>query len=180
MAKAIKRFMALFLTAIMAVAVLPKLPEGISVTAFAAGNKWDSTFDNNSCSVISIDKNVYYSNSGYSIKITNNSYNAAGVKKTFSVKKNSHYRATVMTKYSGYSRASASWRENSGAFLVGSYSTDEYNHSSAWKKLTYEFDTGNSTTYTLTLQNGISDSKCKGTAWFSDFKLEEAENVSSK
>ena len=84
-----------------------------------------------------------------------------------------------MTKYSGYSRASASWRENSGAFLVGSYSTDEYNHSSAWKKLTYEFDTGNSTTYTLTLQNGISDSKCKGTAWFSDFKFEEAENVSS-
>ena len=43
MVKAIKRFWALFITAILAVTVLPNLPEGISVTAFAAVNKWDST-----------------------------------------------------------------------------------------------------------------------------------------
>lgn len=175
MVKAVKRFLALFLTAVMAVTFFPQFSEIISVTAYAEGQLWDSTYDKNGCSVITTDKKVYYGNSGYSIKIKNKNYNAADVKKTFNVKKNTHYRASVMVKYSGYSKASDSYRQVTGAFLGQSYKLNlsECYNSSEWKKLTFEFYSGDNTTYSLALLNGLYNSCCKGTAWFSDFRLEE-------
>lgn len=175
MVKAVKRFLALFLTAVMAVTFFPQFSEIISVTAYAEQQLWDETSDKNGYSEITIDKKVYYGNSGYSIKIKNNNYNSADVKKTFNVKKNTHYRASVMVKYSGYSKDSDSYRPVTGAFLGQSYKLNlsECYNSSEWKKLTFEFYSGDNTTYSLALLNGLYTSCCKGTAWFSDFRLEE-------
>lgn len=182
MVKAVKRFLALFLTAVMAVTFFPQFSEIISVTAYAEQQLWDKTSDKNGCSVITTDKKVYYGNSGYSIKIKNKDYNAADVKKTFNVKKNTHYRASVMVKYSGYSKASDSYRPVTGAFLGQSYKLNlsECYNSSEWKKLTFEFYSGDNTTYSLALLNGLYTSCCKGTAWFSDFRLEECVSKPSK
>ena len=96
MTKTIKRFMALFLTAIMAVTVLPMLPEGISVTAYADSKVWDKAYSYKGNNNFSVDKKTYYADSGYSIKIQNKNYDLAYVSKEFKVKKNTHYRASVM------------------------------------------------------------------------------------
>ena len=62
MVKAVKRFLALFLTAVMAVTFFPQFSEIISVTAYAEQQLWDKTSDKNGCSVITTDKKVYYGN----------------------------------------------------------------------------------------------------------------------
>lgn len=175
MAKAIKRFMALFLTAVMTITACPKIFEDLSVTAYADSQLWDKAYDKNQCSDISIDKSVYYGNSGYSIKIKNNNYNIASVEKKFNVKKNTYYRATVMVKYSDYSLASYAEREACGATFgqVWTYNLTETYNGKNWKKLAFEFNSGNETEYTIAMYNGLWNGHCKGTAWFSDFRLEE-------
>ena len=98
MIKAVKRFAVLMLTAVMAVTFFPNVAEELCVAAYAENQLWDKEYDKNKCSEISIDRNTYYGDSGYSIKIKNNNYNIASVEKKFSVKKNTYYRATVMVR----------------------------------------------------------------------------------
>ena len=57
-----------------------------------------------------------------------------------------------------------------GKALVG-YDNGCYN-GSEWKQMTYEFDSGDSTSVELGLYNGVKTALCKGTAYFSDIKLE--------
>lgn len=175
MKKWFRKAAAFVLSAAMMSASVPVVSELIGVTASAAEDKWDSFYNYKKCSTVTVDTSTYYGDSGYSIKITNSDYNVASVEKKFAVKKNTHYRASVMVKYSGYSLASNAEMEKCGATFgqVWTYNlTDSYNGSD-WEKLTFEFDSGNENSYTLALYNGLWNSNCKGTAWFSDFRLEE-------
>lgn len=175
MIKTVKQIAAIFLTAIMAVTFFPNVTEKLCVAAYAENQLWDKEYDGNKCSEISIDKNTYYGDSGYSIKIKNNNYNIASVEKKFNVEKNTNYRATVMVKYSGYSLSSDAKMDKCGAAFgqVWTYNLTESYNGKDWKKLTFEFNSGNENEYTIAMYNGLWNSNCKGTAWFSDFKLEE-------
>ena len=122
----------------------------------------------------SVDKTRASGDGDYSIKIVNNEYNLSYVAKTFEVKKNTHYRASVMAKCSGY-ELEPGRTTDSGAGIGPAESGGIYHCSTSttWKRLYYEFDSGDSTQYTVALYNGMWARDCKGTVWFSDFKLEE-------
>lgn len=122
-----------------------------------------------------VDAATAYGSSGSSIKITNSSYNYSYVSKTLDVKKNTHYRASVMAKCSGY-ELEAGRNCDSGASIgrpdISIASIQKYN-GTKWKRLYFEFDSGSSTEYTVSLFNGLYGNDCKGTVWYSDFRLEE-------
>lgn len=130
----------------------------------------------NGSSVFSVDTKNFYKDSRYSIKITNKDYNVAYVEKTFDVEPNTTYRFSAMVKYSGY-EIDPKYKGTKSGGCVGqaySYNVSDFTTSKNWTKVAYQFTTGNETEYKLCLQNGIFNGDCKGTAWFSDVKLEKA------
>lgn len=153
----------------------PGNPKGKTIiSASAKKKKWEKTYSYNGNTSFSVTKKVKYKKNQYSIKITNKKYNVAYVQKTFKVKKNTHYKASVLAKISGYKLA-PKYKNNSGVSLgkAHSYDTSERYTGKKWKRLVYEFDTGNKTKYSLALYNGMFTADCKGSAYFCDFKLEE-------
>ncbi|MCQ2496168.1 MAG: hypothetical protein MJ131_06210 [Lachnospiraceae bacterium] len=145
----------------------------------AATTKWDGTYVyKKDASTFDIDRKVKYSGSDYSIKITNNDYNTSYVKKTFKVKKNTHYRVSVMAKYADYKLEPG--RTNDVGACIGPanigvlpYIRSDGYSGTDWQELSFEFDSGNQTQYELALYNGYFCYDCKGTVYYSDFRLEE-------
>ena len=64
---------------------------------------------------------------------------------------------------------------NGKAVVFANHEMSKCSSSSNWTLVEYEFTTKDETTINLALQNGLSGSSCKGTAYFSDIKLEKAE-----
>ena len=110
-----------------------------------------------------------------SIKIKNTDYNVAYVERTFSVKPHTLYKFSAMARYDGLSVDPEEPDDVSGANIgiAGSYDHSEYVTDSKWTKIEYVFDSKEQTEITLALSNGMFRAACKGTAWFSDIKLEE-------
>jgi len=144
-----------------------------SVTAYAADEKWDLKASYEADGEFSVDTAEKSGNGKYSIKIKNNDYGVSRVEKTFKVKPNTTYRATVMAKCVDYKKSSKSNHDfsNFGAVLATAQSvpTGVGTTKNKWERLTYYFESGDKTKYTLALYN----TGCKGTAYFSDFRLEE-------
>lgn len=182
MKKLIKKAAGYILAAVLMTSSVSVTSASISVRTYAAEAKWDSIYDGNKCSSFSVDTATYYGTSGYSIRISNSNYNAASVTKEFAVKKNTHYRASVMVRYSDFSVSPDADKEKCGATIGEnwSYNITELYHGSEWKQLTFEFNSGDADKYSLALYNGLWGSQCKGTAWFSDFRLEECSGLPSK
>lgn len=135
--------------------------------------KWDSTRGEG---IPAVDRSVKYNGSDYSISIVNEGYYCSYVSKTFDVKPDTHYRASVMAKCENY-ELHPEKKSDSGASigLKDSYEGSGSYTGSEWKRLTYEFNTGeNQTTYDLALWNGMYAADCRGTVYFSDFRLEES------
>lgn len=161
---------------------------GISASAAGYSDKWavgwaDTDYKDylgwvgNKSSAFSVDSSVHTDSSRYSIKIQNKDYNTAYVEKTFQVKPFTTYRFSAMVKYSGYALDPKAEVKSSGACIGKAYSYENsgYTTNKGWKQLEFFFTTGKETTYNLCLQNGIYNGNCKGTAWFSDVRLEKAE-----
>lgn len=154
-------------------------------TYAASLNEWQVYFDSsefvgwtgNGSTVFSVDKNVHTSGSKYSIRLDNNNYNTSYVERDFSVQANTYYRFSAKVKYSGYSLSPEAESDKSGACvgMAYSYSHSDFTTDSDWKTIEYFFNSGESTRWSLCLQNGIYDAPCHGTAWFSEVKLEKAE-----
>lgn len=163
-------------------AVVTVLSFCINASAVTYSEKWavDSAaaigWIGNGNSSFYVDQNVHYKDNGYSIKIQNKKYNIAYAEKTYEVKPYTTYTFSAMVKYSGYAISPEAETKKSGACIGKAYSYENsgYTTNSGWTKLEYTFITGNETSINLCLQNGIYNGKCKGTAWFSDVKLEKA------
>lgn len=168
------RYLAAFLSAVMLFMFIPD----ITLNVYASDKYvWgEVVYGFNVGSERTLDKSVTY-NGKPSIKLDNSGgYDFSIVEKTYTVKPNTKYRFSAMVKYSGHKLDPKADDKNSGA-AIGSYSSggkySNYTTSSKWKKLEYIFDTENETEVALSLVNGAYSGKCKGTAWFSDIKLEE-------
>lgn len=133
--------------------------------------KWDSTTSYTGGVNVSVDRKVKYGSSKYSIKIVNKDFECGYVEKQFDVKPNSTYKATVMVKVDNYKLQPGKYY-NSGAGIgePAQYSASN-SYSSSWKKLEYVFKTGNKKKVSIALWNGMFGADCKGTAYFSNFKL---------
>ena len=110
-----------------------------------------------------------------SIKIKNDKYTVSYVERTFSVKPNTLYKFSAMVKYSGYSLNPENSGKSSGASvgIAFSYDHSSYTTKGDWTKVEYIFDSKDNTEITLALYNGMFGALCKGTAYFSNIKLEE-------
>ena len=135
-----------------------------------AAEKWDNVRGDGK---VSVDTSVKYDGADYSIKIVNDMYTATYASKKFEVKPGTHYRATVMTKYEGYDLMDGKNDSGSAMGEAGQYDKSGNYTGSDWHMLTYEFDSGNDTTHEIALWNGMYAGDCKGTAYYSDFHLEE-------
>lgn len=179
----------------LAVAAVTALSVGLNASAAGINYKW--TFDrsssdpyqrmgwrSNSSTNYSVDSKVHSDNSWYSIKIENTNYCSSLIERTYNVQPKTTYRFSAMVKYSGYQLNPEAKTQNTGACIgkapfydgeaTNFYPNESgYSVSSDWTLLEYEFTTAaNETAVNLCLQNG---GNCKGTAWFSDVKLEKAE-----
>jgi len=190
-----KKLLSLFIT----LALSLSLAFSASVTAFAENNhytlpdgeeryitpEWtrisgETGMDQYGKSKFYVDTKNYYDDSRYSIKLVNEDYNVSYVEKTFEVEPYTDYKFSAWVKYSDYKLEPTSESKESGACIGKAYSWElsEFSKSKKWTKVEYSFKTGNETRYNLCLQNGMwGGAKCKGTAYFSDVKLEKAKTT---
>ena len=119
------------------------------------------------------DKNVTYSYD-YSYKLKSNSYNDAIFYKTIKVKPNTPYKLTCMVKTEDVQNENG--KSDGGAQISILNSTENSKSilgTNDWQKLEFVFDSMNRESIDIGFRLGGNGNKAKGTAWFSDFKLEE-------
>lgn len=135
---------------------------------------------------ISVDDKVYSNGSRCSLKLSNqDEYGDILVEKEVTLEPYTTYKFSAKVKYSGFKLAPNSSGKYSGAFLsVYSYIDGDFNlivnsqtsQNKQWTEISCIFTTGaEKKDYYIRLLNGSQAAKCKGTAWFSDVKLEKAE-----
>ena len=110
----------------------------------------------------------------YSYKLKSNEFNDAMFYKTIDVKPNTPYKLTCMVKTENVE--SENGKNDSGAqisILNTTECSQSINGTNDWQELEFIFDSRNRETIEIGFRLGGNSSKVKGTAWFSDFKLEE-------
>lgn len=119
------------------------------------------------------DNNIKYSNSK-SYKVENKEYNDAMFYKTIHVKPNTPYRVTCMVKTEDIKNEQQKYY---GGAQIAIKDTTECSESitgtTDWTTLTFMFNSKNRTSLDIGFRLGGYNEMSKGTAWFSDFKIEE-------
>ena len=137
--------------------------------------EWYACESYKNCATFGIDMKQKYGDSAYSFKIVNTGYNYATIRKDVILKPNTQYRYSAMVKYIGYELEPGS-NGDAGAsigVLVGdNWRVSSYSNSSEWVKVSYSFWTDGTGKAAIYLRNGYP--YCKGTAYYSDIRLEEA------
>ncbi|MBQ9947157.1 MAG: carbohydrate binding domain-containing protein, partial [Oscillospiraceae bacterium] len=192
-----KRILSLMMTMVFILCTIA----ATGVTAFAAGERdvwyvgWTEGYGEyigwlGKGADFSVDTNNYYKESRYSIRMDNNAdeYNYTCIDKTIAVEPLTAYRFSAMVKYEGHQLDPAATGDLKGAFLREFYINEEgkwVNHnysktttSGEWTKLECFFTTvEGQRTATLNLFNGYTNTLNKGTAWFSDIKVEKVDKT---
>lgn len=110
----------------------------------------------------------------YSYKLESKDFNDAIFYKTINVKPNTPYKLTCMVKTENVETENG---KLDGGAQMSILNTTECSKSISgtnnWQKLEFIFDSKNRETIELGFRLGGNNSNAKGTAWFSDFKLEE-------
>lgn len=125
------------------------------------------------------DNKIKYSDN-YSYKIESDQFNDAIFYKTINVKKNTPYKLTCMVKTKDVENVGK--KNNGGAHIsiVNSVEASKYiSGTEDWQKLEFIFDSKNRDTIEIGFRLGGNETNSKGTAWFSDFKLEEGIKTNS-
>lgn len=125
------------------------------------------------------DNKIKYSDN-YSYKIESDQFNDAIFYKTINVKKNTPYKLTCMVKTKDVENVSK--KNNGGAHIsiVNSVEASKYiSGTEDWQKLEFIFDSKNRDTIEIGFRLGGNETNSKGTAWFSNFKLEEGIKTNS-
>ena len=119
----------------------------------------------------------------FSIKITNLDFADTYVSKAFAVKKNTDYRVTAMVKYADFEEGPGDPRygDLSGAniYVLNKTIYAETYTGTEWKRIEMLFNSGDSEKVNIWLRNGYYSHTCKGSAWFSDVKIEEKDMTPS-
>lgn len=110
----------------------------------------------------------------YSYKLESRDYNDAIFYKTINIKPNTPYKITCMVKTEN---VEAEDGKNGSGAQISILDTTECSKSitgtNDWQKLEFIFDSKNRETIEIGFRLGGNTANSKGTAWFSDFKLEE-------
>ncbi|MCL2341623.1 MAG: hypothetical protein FWC53_00725 [Firmicutes bacterium] len=125
-------------------------------------------------STFSRDNKITSGGYDYSYKIDSKDYNDAVFYKEVSVKPGTPYLVKCMVKTEDV--ATADGRANAGA-QIGIEDTVECSESivgtNGWQELDFMFNSKNRTSVKIGFRLGGNAQNCKGTAWFSDFTLEQ-------
>jgi len=110
----------------------------------------------------------------YSYKIENTQYNDSAFFKEVEVEPYTPYRITCMVKTENVECEQPGIE---GGVSIGLLETTQYSPAitgtNDWQKLEFIFNSKNATTAKISFRLGGNQNDCKGTAWFSDFKLEK-------
>ena len=141
--------------------------------------KWNGEYSYLNKGIFSVDNDTVRGSAPYSLKLDNTGYDVSYYQKTVSVKPGKMYRLSAYVKYSEY-KLNPKCSVDSGAMIVieGKSCTaySSYTTSDKWVTLETSYYTAkNEKSINLQLFNGMFTQDCKGTAWFCDVKLEEAE-----
>ncbi len=110
----------------------------------------------------------------YSYKLESKDFNDAMFYKTINVKPNTPYKLTCMVKTENVQTKDG--KNNSGAqmsILNSTECSESLTGTNDWKELEFIFDSKNRESIEIGFRLGGNNNSAKGTAWFSDFKLEE-------
>ena len=110
----------------------------------------------------------------YSYKMNSKDYNDAIFYKTIKVKPNTPYKLTCKVKTEDVQ--SQDGKPNAGAQIAVFNSLENSKSilgTNDWQELEFVFDSKNRESMDIGFRLGGNGNKAKGTAWFSDFKLEE-------
>ena len=104
-------------------------------------------------------------------------YNDTLFYKEVNVKPNTAYRVTCMVKTKNVEQEKIPAEATDAGAMICLLDTTEVSENiigtNDWTKLTFIFDSENRSTVKIGFRLGGNLGNCKGTAWFSDFKLEE-------
>lgn len=110
----------------------------------------------------------------YSYKIQSDQFNDAMIYKAVKVEKNTSYRVSCMVKTENV--VVEKEVSNSGAQICINntvYASRSVKGTSDWQKLEFVFNSRNNDSVEIGFRLGGNQENCKGTAWFSNFKLEQ-------
>lgn len=120
------------------------------------------------------DSTVIYSKDMYSYKIENKEYNDAMFYKKIDVVPNTAYKVSCMVKTENVVNLEGKY---TGGAQISINNTTECSKpitgTNDWTELTFMFNSNNRTSIELGFRLGGYEEYSKGTAWFSDFKIEE-------
>lgn len=111
-------------------------------------------------------------NGEWSYKIESLDYNDYMIYKTIKVKRNTAYKVSCMVK----TKDVIPQDKRSAGFSIGLKDDLEKSRSilgtNDWQELSFYFDSKNNETIDIAFRLGDSNQNCKGTAWFSNIKIE--------
>lgn len=109
-----------------------------------------------------------------SYKIENVEYNDAAIYKEIEVEPYTPYKISCMVKTDD---VKCETEKNDGGVVIGLLETTEYSEpivgTNDWQKIEFMFNSKNREKVKISFRIGGNDNNCKGTAWFSDFKVEK-------
>ena len=127
------------------------------------------------------DSEVIFSNDMYSYKIENKEYNDAMFYKSIEVMPNTAYKVSCMVKTDNVTNLEGKY---TGGAQISINNTMECSKAitgtNDWTELTFMFNSNNRTSVEIGFRLGGYEEYSKGTAWFSDFKLEQGTVDTSK
>lgn len=119
------------------------------------------------------DGKVKYSDA-YSYKLESKEYNDAMFYKTVSVEKDTPYRVTCMIKTEDVTPEKEVSSSGAQICLYNTlYASESITGTHDWQRVEFMFNSRNNDTVDIGFRLGGNADNCKGTAWFSDFKLEK-------
>lgn len=136
-------------------------------------NNFEKAEYNLNTTKFSRDNKVKYSNVD-SYKLKSEQYNDAMFYKTVQVEKNTSYRVSCMVKTEDIIPEKEKSSSGAQICLSGTvYTSESLTGTNDWQKLEFIFNSRNNDTVDIGFRLGGNGENCKGTAWFSDFKLEK-------
>lgn len=142
-------------------------------------NNFDKNIRNANITKFTRDSNVKYSKNA-SYKVENTDYNDAMFSQTIKVIPNTPYKVTCMVKTEGVENKSNTL---SGGAHICLMETEERSNmimgTNDWQELTFMFNSKNQTELQIGFRLGGYEDFSKGTAWFTDFKLEMGTTISN-
>ena len=164
----------IFLSFFLAVAVLLPMFSFAGVSdIYAYEDVWTPKSLQSPTAVFSKDYSTKHTGE-YSLNIQNSEYEDTWFSKNIPVEKYTVYKVSAMVKYEDYElRQDSDGPSGANISIAGGWEVSEFYNKNSWKKIELEFNSGSRTSVEIQLRNGFFYAACKGTAWFSNVRIEK-------